>query len=166
MKQKEFVQDNSVPPAQRGIALSNFSVAINLFQALEELQIHGLRSFLNKLLSMQSSVGAKNNVHLRLANDEGFKALIQDLQDYLGPDKDIAFDPNASLVRLLDDLDTHVPDPNVVYSHPKFKVLEEIITDHFQQFKESTRVIIFCKVSLSLSWRGNAKFRCLGRWGR
>lgn len=51
LKQKQFIQDPSVPPDMRGLLLSNFSVSISLFKALEELTTHGLRSFLNKLLS-------------------------------------------------------------------------------------------------------------------
>lgn len=105
-----------------------------------------MKTFFHK--EMQSGEGSKNNVHNRLAKDEDFKLLIEDLESYLGPNTDIAFDPNTSLVRIMDDIDSASPSQNVIYSHPKFKYLEEIITKHFNEFKDSTRVIIFCKVSV------------------
>lgn len=68
------------------------------------------------------------------------------MESYIGPDKDIAFDPNASLARLLDTVDSLTPSEAVVYTHPKFVALEKIVQQHFDQFQESTRVIVFCKV--------------------
>lgn len=68
------------------------------------------------------------------------------MEGILGPDHNVSFDANASLTRILDDIDSVKTDNEVVYSHPKFVVLEKIIQDHFKTFKESTRVIVFCKV--------------------
>lgn len=78
-------------------------------------------------------------------------SLLDSVELYIGQDKDVAFDPDISMARLQDELDAQViggPRP-VIYSHPKFVMLEQIITQHFEEWKEkdaSTKVIVFCKV--------------------
>lgn len=61
MKQKQFIRDPCVQPEHRGLVMSNFSVAISLFHALEELVVHGLRSFHTKLIS-KLIIGPGSNV--------------------------------------------------------------------------------------------------------
>lgn len=45
------MQNTNFKPQLRGLMISNFSVAVSLFYALEELLTHGMRSFVTKLKS-------------------------------------------------------------------------------------------------------------------
>ncbi|KAL0271485.1 UNVERIFIED_CONTAM: hypothetical protein PYX00_008566 [Menopon gallinae] len=145
LKQRQFVQDSNISPGLRGVMMSNFSVAISLFHALEELLIHGMRSFVTKLKCLQTGQGSTSKANNRLVNDDDIKSLIEHVESILGPDHNVSFDANASLTRILDEIDSIKIDYEIVYSHPKFVALEKIIQEHFESFKESTRVIVFCK---------------------
>jgi len=99
---------------------------------------------------MKSGEGSKSNIHVRLGKDEDFLSLIDSLEEYIGEDRDLPFDPEMSIARLEDELDAR-GGPNaahpIVYSHPKFAMLEQIISEHFE-LRDDTKAIVFCKVRL------------------
>lgn len=98
--------------------MADFSMCIGLYHALELLERHGVRVFLNYF------DGEQKNFVLKDAN---VKRFVDDLREQMGaypfPANDVSFYGNISI-------DDHVG--SIDYGHPKFDILRECVVEHFQ----------------------------------
>lgn len=104
-------------PEQNNIA-ADFSMCISLYHALELLERHGVRVFLNYFDGEQKNFVFK---------DANVRCFVDDLREQMGanpfPANDVSFYGNISV-------DDHVGP--IDYGHPKFDILRECVIEHFQ----------------------------------
>lgn len=114
--------------------MSDFSMAVSLFHALELLEKHGLRIFIN-YFDDESNV-TKDKFFL--AKDRALKIFVDKLREELGPNPLATHDeslPNGSIIDMPLNFD---------FGHPKFNILQKCLIDHFTTHQDS-RVIVFCE---------------------
>lgn len=114
--------------------MSDFSMAVSLFHALELLEKHGLRIFLNYFDDDTNVTRDK----FFLAKDRALKIFIDKLRDEMGPNPFAINDeslPNGSIIEMPQNFD---------FGHPKFNILQKYLIEHFSNNQES-QVIIFCE---------------------
>lgn len=108
---------------QHSKIITDFSVSISMFHALELLERHGIRVFLNYFDDNSDGMSEKYFV----MTDARIKEFLDKLREFAGPNPFVAGDTtlqnNTSLCEDLTDLD---------YGHPKFKILQKNLVDHFQ----------------------------------
>lgn len=118
MEQKTFRENNAVTrhPDFANIN-ADFSMCISLYHALELLERHGVRVFLNYF-----NDESKNFVF----KEANIRQFVEDLREQMGaypfPANDVSFYGNISI-------DDHVGP--IDYGHPKFDILRESVVAHF-----------------------------------
>ncbi|CAG7838061.1 unnamed protein product [Allacma fusca] len=160
----------SPPPrlgqVERGYVEVTFSTCISLARSVELLNIHGLRSFYSFLqgLLLREKGSAVVASELR---KKGVDAILKCVQEKLNISvENSSFNISAS--GLFDSLNEsanpslpQVASTNIddyLQSHPKMKILKDIVVDHFKTFalrNESTRVMIFSQYRDSVQEIGN-----------
>lgn len=109
-------------PEQSNI-LSDFSVCIGMYHAIELLERHGLRVFLNHFNDDNSDIEEKSSFLMR---DLNIKQFIHEIWSNSGihplNDAEMTFKSNASF-----NLETTID-----YGHPKFEILQNCLFEHFQ----------------------------------
>lgn len=119
MDQKKFRENSMVNrhPEFNNI-MADFSMCISLYHALELLERHGIRVFLNYFNDDQKNFVFK---------DVNVRHFVDDLREQMGaypfPVNDASFYGNIPV-------DDHVTPIN--YGHPKFDILRECVLEHFQ----------------------------------
>lgn len=110
--------------AEYSNVMSDFGVCISMYHALELLERHGIRVFLNYFDDSSTSADEKYFV----MKDQNIKFFLNKLREKMEddpiPNDDMSFYGNASIVR--DDSRT------IDFGHPKFDILMECLTQHFQ----------------------------------
>lgn len=121
-------------PAHSSI-LSDFSVCLGLYHALEQLERYGARACLNYFDDTSSAADEKFFV----TRDEKIRHFVNELREKIGPNPfanlDHSFYGNVSSV---------TSDSVIDYGHPKFGILKQCLSDHFAAHEES-KAIIFCE---------------------
>lgn len=100
---------------------SDFSVCISMYHAIELLERHGMRVFLNYFINDNSSESNAEEKFFVL-KDANIKQFINEIRANSGitpfTDEDMSFN------------DTIPNDDD--YGHPKFQILQKCLLDHFQ----------------------------------
>ncbi|XP_037895927.1 uncharacterized protein LOC119641383 [Glossina fuscipes] len=112
---------------------SNFSTCISLYHALELLERHGLRVFLNNFEEDEDG-----NAKYVLQMDFRLKSLIQKIKQQVGPNPfevSAGVMTNGQIAEMPKDLD---------FGHPKFEKARECLLKHFQE-QENSRAMVFCE---------------------
>lgn len=129
MQQKKFVEESYRQRDQNhSQIMSDFSSCISLYHALELLERHGLRIFLNFF-------DDPDNKKYYLTRDGDLMEFIARIRHSAGPNPVESLPQNGDV--------SHVPD-NLDFGHPKFDILRKCLLEHFQAHPES-RSIIFCE---------------------
>ncbi|XP_055906206.1 Fanconi anemia group M protein [Eupeodes corollae] len=128
---REMTQNNGVPYQKE--LNSDFNICISVYHAIELLERHGLRVFLNNFDESQDN-GPKFVVILR----PDLRRLVQRVRDEAGPNP-FEFSDQC----MVDGQIAPIP-PNIDFGHPKFEIAREHVLAHFESNKEG-RVIIFCE---------------------
>lgn len=133
MKQKDFQQLAAIqrPPNYSELS-SAFSVCVSLYFSLDVLERHGVRMFMNSLLDTSNKSGLK---YIVLQN----KILMQLVEEIKADLKCESYALDQSLNRSARE------DPNFDFGHPKFKILEQKLNDHFNDTPDS-KAMIFCEL--------------------
>ncbi|RUS84788.1 hypothetical protein EGW08_007472, partial [Elysia chlorotica] len=131
----EFRQNppQNIQPAQKGMVESDFCLAISLYHGYDLLQLHGLRSLYNFLMGLLSGEKGHGRTRMELLRNADFNCIMDKLHN--------KFAANANSAGPKSD-----GDGKVIVGHPKMKVLEEIVVEHFQSYKDrntATKVVIF-----------------------
>lgn len=138
MEQKRFRESSLVKKHSEHTTIqSNFSTTISLYHALELLDRHGIRVFLNFFDDNSNSTTEKYFV----SKDLNLKKLLDRVrQDFGGPDPFLTIDTtlpigNNNIGEITNDFD---------FGHPKFEILRKCVLEHFKNNAES-KIIIFCE---------------------
>ncbi|KAM7342429.1 FA complementation group M [Cochliomyia hominivorax] len=118
---------------QHSAITSNFAICISLYHALELLERHGLRVFLN---NFEEDDEGKGKFVLQM--DRRLYNLVEKLKKEMGPNPfDVSAAPmtNGKIAEIPKDLD---------FGHPKFEKTRECLLKHFQN-NEDSRAIVFCE---------------------
>ncbi|KAI4469149.1 fanconi anemia group m fancm family member [Holotrichia oblita] len=128
MISKEFQEKNKHTKMRNyGDIMRNLNLCITLYHGYELLIRHGLRGFLNYFKEHSEQALLRGNTHLQ--------HIMMDVDEYLGPPPSIDMLPDGSTPQI---------SPFTKFGHPKFYKLQEIILNHFCEYKNSSsRVIIF-----------------------
>ncbi|ALC41120.1 CG7922 [Drosophila busckii] len=113
---------------EHSLVVSNFAMCISMYYALELLERHGLRVFVN-------SFEQEDKFVLR---DNALRELVEQVRAQLGANPfDISTRPmtNGQIAPMPAKLD---------FGHPKYEQAREVIVQHFEQHSE-TRAIVFCE---------------------
>lgn len=119
VEQKKFRENSAVNrhPAYASIA-GDFSVCVSLYHALELLERHGIRVFLNYF---------DDDEKYFVLKDAKIKTFLDDLRQQMGespfPANDTSFYGNVSIVDDVGPID---------FGHPKFEILRKCVVEHFQ----------------------------------
>lgn len=110
--------------------LCNLNICITLYHGYELLIRHGLRNFLTFF------DGCMDKPLIRSV--KGIHEILDDLRNYLGPTPNVETLPDGTVPELSSE---------VVFGHPKYYKLAEILSAHFREASEdnSTRVMVFCE---------------------
>ena len=158
-----FIMVPSLPPSlpQAGPVESDFALSISLFHAFELLQLHGMRSFYQFLITTFSSGASRSHAKMDILRSPIFNGIMKQLREKLQESATISPDggPSASdsgpLFRITGNRGSSTGHENqksgFFYSHPKLCKLEEVVLSHFQDHASSsssssagnTRVMIF-----------------------
>lgn len=118
LDQKRFRESAANRHPEHSSIMSDFSMCISLYHALELLERHGIRVFLNHF-----NDDTKNFVF----KDVKVRRFVDELREQMGanpfPENDASFYGNVSI-------DDHVGP--IDYGHPKFDILRECVVEHFQ----------------------------------
>lgn len=102
----------------------NFSVCISMFHAIELLERHGLRVFLNYF--NDNSADSNADEKFFVMKDANIKQFINEIRSDSGinpiPEEDASFHGNLSNIDL---------EP-IDFGHPKFEILQNCLLDHFK----------------------------------
>lgn len=122
-KKRYYELSNINRPPQHSKIVSDFSVCISMYHALELLERHGIRVFLNYF--DDTSEGNEEKYFVLL--DSNIREFLDKLRAFAGPNPFAAGDTtllnNTSLCDDLKDADC---------GHPKFKILQKNLTEHFE----------------------------------
>lgn len=103
----------------------DFSVCISMYHAIELLERHGMRVFLNYFNDTNSDSNAEEKFFVM--KDLNIKKFINEIRTNSGiktiSDLDMSFHGNTSDIIDLEPID---------YGHPKFDILQKCLLDHFQ----------------------------------
>ncbi|XP_055880502.1 Fanconi anemia group M protein homolog isoform X3 [Biomphalaria glabrata] len=129
----EFRQNppQTMQHAQYGNIEADFALAISLYHGFELLQIHGLKSLYNYLMGIISGDKGIGRTRSELLRNPDFNSIMEKLRQ--------KFSDNINACNLPSDVKCQV-------GHPKMQCLEEIVLEHFNNFKKKslqTRVMIF-----------------------
>uniref|UniRef100_A0A336MNY2 CSON002603 protein n=1 Tax=Culicoides sonorensis TaxID=179676 RepID=A0A336MNY2_CULSO len=137
MKQNEFRRLSAIEPhPNNSELLATFSILVSLYHSLEVLERHGCRMFLSSFQDEQNRTGFKYFVN----QNHHLKSMLEDLKQELGV-------TNISLDRSLNQSVSE--NPNFDYGHPKFRVLEKKLLEHFTADPDS-KAIVFCDLRESV----------------
>lgn len=104
---------------------SDFSVCISMYHAIELLERHGMRVFLNYFNDTNSDSSAEEKFFVM--KDSKIKNFINEIRSNCGitpfTDQDMSFHGNTSDISDLEPVN---------YGHPKFEILQKCLLDHFQ----------------------------------
>lgn len=106
---------------QHSAITSNFAICISLYHALELLERHGLRVFLN---NFEGAVDGKDKFVIQM--DRRLRDLVERLKTELGPNPfDVSAAPmtNGKIAEIPKNLD---------FGHPKFEKARECLVKHFE----------------------------------
>ncbi|XP_046809391.1 uncharacterized protein LOC111679916 [Lucilia cuprina] len=118
---------------QHSAITSNFAICISLYHALELLERHGLRVFLN---NFEEDEEGKAKFVLQM--DRRLSWLVEKLKKEMGPNPfEFSAAPmtNGKIAEIPKDLD---------FGHPKFEKTRECLLRHFENTEDS-RAIVFCE---------------------
>ncbi|XP_037826903.1 uncharacterized protein LOC119614879 [Lucilia sericata] len=118
---------------QHSAITSNFAICISLYHALELLERHGLRVFLN---NFEEDEEGKAKFVLQM--DRRLGRLVERLKQQMGPNPfEFSAAPmtNGKIAEIPKDLD---------FGHPKFEKTRECLLRHFEN-SEDSRAIVFCE---------------------
>lgn len=141
MDRKKF-QENTLTNRhpEHTTIMSDFSTCISLYHALELLERHGVRVFLNYFDDNSTNAEEKYFV----MRDANLRQFLNDLRAEMGPnpfpENDQSFYGNLSVNESRSEIN---------YGHPKFDILRECVTKHFEENPES-KSIIFCEFRKSV----------------
>ncbi|TRZ11154.1 hypothetical protein HGM15179_015952 [Zosterops borbonicus] len=135
----------------QGVIEGDFALCISLYHGYELLLQMGIRSLFIYLWGIMDGAKGLSRTKNELGRNQDFMELYQQLQDTFS---DIAVTPEgASVCKSTTALEKK---KEFVYSHPKLKKLEEIVIEHFKNWKQrcsdeaksggsagDTRVMIF-----------------------
>lgn len=119
MDQKKFRENSAMNrhPEYNNI-MADFAMCISLYHALELLERHGTRVFLNYF---------KDDEKKFVFKDANVRNMVDDLREQMGaypfPANDVSFYGNLSVHDYVGAID---------YGHPKFDILREYVLEHFQ----------------------------------
>ncbi|XP_053966304.1 uncharacterized protein LOC128868344 isoform X1 [Anastrepha ludens] len=119
-------------PEQKAVSI-NFSFCISMYHALELLERHGMRVFLNYF---EEDEEGRNKFVVYM--EPRIRHLLDRLRDKLGPNPfEFSTHPmtNGQIAKLPDNLD---------FGHPKFEEARICLLEHFQAHPDS-RAIVFCE---------------------
>ncbi|XP_044745496.1 Fanconi anemia group M protein homolog [Coccinella septempunctata] len=122
---KEYQEKNNRDPHYKEVNLT-LNICMSLYHANELLIRHGLRGFLGYF-----------EEHINdplLRNNNGLIKIMEDVRSYLGPIPDIDRLPDGSY--------PEVPS-NIMFGHPKFYRLRDILISHFNNSGDESKVIVF-----------------------
>lgn len=115
---------------------ADFSVCISMFHAIELLERHGMRVFLN-YFSDNTAADSNTEEKFFVMKDLKIKQFITTVRQESGitpfTDADMSFHGNIS------DVDVEEP---VDYGHPKFDLLQSCLLTHFR-----VKIQLFCRIS-------------------
>ncbi|GFS22054.1 ATP-dependent DNA helicase mph1 [Elysia marginata] len=131
----EFRQNppQNIQPAQKGLVEADFCMAISLYHGYDLLQLHGLRSLYNFLMGVVSGEKGYGRTRAELLRNADFNSVMDKLHH--------KFSPKASTAGPQSD-----DGGKIVVGHPKMQVLEKIVVEHFETYKNkntATKVVIF-----------------------
>ncbi|XP_055315691.1 uncharacterized protein LOC129575739 isoform X2 [Sitodiplosis mosellana] len=119
----------------------DFSVCISMYHAIELLERHGMRVFLNYFNDTNSDSSAEEKFFVM--KDSKIKNFINEIRSNSGitpfTDQDMSFHGNTSDITDLEPVN---------YGHPKFEILQKCLLDHFQEnsdTKTDTKALVFCE---------------------
>ncbi|XP_065369638.1 uncharacterized protein Fancm [Calliphora vicina] len=118
---------------QHSAIASNFAICISLYHALELLERHGLRVFLNNFEEDEEGKGK-----FVLQMDRRLSELVERVKKQMGPNPfEFSAAPmtNGKIAEIPKDLD---------FGHPKFEKTRECLLRHFEN-NEDSRAIVFCE---------------------
>ena len=119
---------------QHSAITSNFAICISLYHALELLERHGLRVFLN---NFEGDVDGKDKFVLQM--DRRLRDLVECLKAELGANPfDVSASPmtNGKIAEIPKDLD---------FGHPKFEKARECLLKHFEVSCIDVMILLFFK---------------------
>lgn len=106
---------------------ADFSVCISMFHAIELLERHGMRVFLNYFSDNTDAAGSNIEEKFFVLKDPKIKQFITGVRQECGivpfTDADMSFHGNIS------DVDIEEP---IDYGHPKFAILQDCLLAHFR----------------------------------
>ncbi|KAL9919760.1 LOW QUALITY PROTEIN: DEAD-box ATP-dependent DNA helicase Fancm-like [Glossina fuscipes fuscipes] len=120
---------------------SNFSTCISLYHALELLERHGLRVFLNNFEEDEDG-----NAKYVLQMDFRLKSLVQKIKQQVGPNPfevSAGVMTNGQIAEMPKDLD---------FGHPKFEKARECLLKHFQVIIKKCSIIPYIFVPITKGW--------------
>lgn len=124
MERNRF-RDNSTQNRhpQHSSIMSDFGVCISLYHALELLERHGIRVFLNYFDDNSSSTDEKYYIKM----DPDISNLLKEIRENVGPnpfaDGDSTLQNNSTINGDYENFD---------FGHPKFEILRKCLTDHLE----------------------------------
>lgn len=122
-KQRYLEAARSERHPQHSKIVTNFAICVSMFHALELLERHGIRVFLNFFDG--NEIGSEEKYFVKA--DSSIRNFLEKLRTYAGPNLfaagDTTLQNNTSLSNDLKDFD---------YGHPKFQILQKYLTEHFQ----------------------------------
>ncbi|XP_039749561.1 uncharacterized protein LOC120626222 isoform X2 [Pararge aegeria] len=141
MLYKEYqTRDRSARHPQHNYIMKDFTLIISLYHGLELLVKHGSRVFLNFF--------DEHPEKSWIQTDDKLTSLLERLRDDLG------IDPLSLDRSILPDGTIPEMPKEIIYGHPKFYKLKEIILEHFNKAKQKgqdTKAIVFCEYRESVN---------------
>lgn len=117
---------------QHSNIIADFGICISLYHALELLERHGIRVFLNYFDDNTTSADEKYFV----LKDPQIKGFLNEIREKVGPnpfgDGDTSLHNNSSIQGDFE---------NVDFGHPKFEILRKCLTEHFQVNPSKSRIL-------------------------
>lgn len=121
---------------QHSKIMTDFSVCISMYHGLELLERHGIRVFLNYF---EDNSDGQNEKYF-VMTDSSIREFLDKLRTFAGPNPfaagDTTLQNNVSLCEDLTDID---------YGHPKFRILQGHLVEHFEVSMATPIMAIICK---------------------
>lgn len=119
LQQKRYVESSTHRPhPNHSAVMTDFACCVTLYHALELLERHGLRIFLNFF-------DDNDDKKFYLRRDHNLRRFIQQIRDKIGTDP-FSIDDNAMPNGIVQDM----PD-NLDFGHPKYEILRKQLLKHF-----------------------------------
>lgn len=178
MKARESFRSNlapKIPNFQKGYIEIDFNICISLAHALEILNTHGLRTFYIFLVGVVGKKKGAPVVSSEIRNNQAVQSLMKEVQSKLNISiENSTFDFDMSTTASASILYSDVRSPNTsitdivlrdsdsftdyTLSHPKLKILKNIVEEHFLSYQcrnDATKAIIFSQYRDSVQEIGN-----------